>query len=105
LICSIILFFSPFLRPFLAGHEKGEWGLLASAKGCLFAGEPRKLRSIVLFLGGTTNPEGVRQRTDKAEARRAVSAQAAFPSRRARVKAVPERKRGYLGGWKALVER
>ena len=33
--------YSDFLRPFLAGHEKGEWGLLASAKGCLFVGEPR----------------------------------------------------------------
>jgi hypothetical protein len=45
----------------------------------------------VLFLGGTANPEGVRYLTDKAEARRAASAQAAFPSRRAREKAVPEK--------------
>ena len=41
--------------------------------------------------GGTANPEGGRQQTDKAEARRAASAQAAFPSRRAREKAVPEK--------------
>jgi len=47
-----------------------------------------------LFLGGTANPKGVRQRTDKAEARRAASAQAAFPSRRAREKAVPEKEAG-----------
>jgi len=49
-----------------------------------------------LFLGGTANPEGGRQPTDKAEARRAASAQAAFPSRRAREKAVPERVIGKL---------
>jgi len=47
-----------------------------------------------LFLGGTANPEGVRQLTDKAEARRAASAQAAFPSRRAREKPVPEKEIG-----------
>jgi hypothetical protein len=46
------------------------------------------------FLGGTTNPEGVRQLTDKAEGRRAASAQASFPSRRAREKAVPEKDNG-----------
>jgi hypothetical protein len=46
---------------------------------------------LFLFLGGTSNPEGGRQRTDKAEARRAASAQAAFPSRRAREKTVPEK--------------
>ena len=38
-----------------------------------------------------TASEGVRQRTDKAEARRAASAQASFPSRRAREKTVPEK--------------
>jgi len=47
-----------------------------------------------LFLGGTANPKGVRQRTDKAEGRRAASAQAAFPSRRARAKSVPEKEDG-----------
>jgi hypothetical protein len=46
------------------------------------------------FLGGTANPEGGHQRTGKAEARRAASAQAAFPSRRAREKAVPEKEDG-----------
>ena len=45
----------------------------------------------LLFLGGTANPEGGRQRMDKAEARRAASAQASFPSRRAREKTVPEK--------------
>jgi hypothetical protein len=49
------------------------------------------LATALSFLGGTTNPEGVRQRTDKAEARRAASAQASFPPRRARQKAVPEK--------------
>jgi hypothetical protein len=47
--------------------------------------------AFVLFLGGTANPEGVRQLTDKAEARRAASAQVSFPSRRAREKTVPEK--------------
>jgi hypothetical protein len=45
-------------------------------------------------IGGTTNPEGVRQLTDKAEARRAASAQASFPSRRAREKTVLEKENG-----------
>jgi hypothetical protein len=45
------LLFSPFLRPFHAGHEKGEWGLLASAKGCLFAGEPRNFAFRFVSLG------------------------------------------------------
>jgi len=92
LICSIICFFS-FSAPVSRGARKGEWGLLASAKGCLFAGEPRT-SLFDLFLGGTANPEGVRQRTDKAEARRAASAQAVFPSRRAREKAVAEKDNG-----------
>ena len=39
-----------------------------------------------LFLGGTANPEGGRQQTDKAEARRAASAQGHSPARRAREK-------------------
>jgi hypothetical protein len=43
------------------------------------------------FLGGTANPEGVRQGTHKAEARRAASAQAAFPYGRASEKKVPEK--------------
>jgi hypothetical protein len=44
-----------------------------------------------LFLWGTANPKGVRQLTDKAEARRTSSAQAAFPSRRARENTVSEK--------------
>jgi hypothetical protein len=30
--------FFPYLRPFLAGREKGEQGLLASAKTCFLRG-------------------------------------------------------------------
>jgi hypothetical protein len=45
-------------------------------------------------LGGTANRGGGRQRTDKAEARRAASAKAAFPSRRAREESVPEKVTG-----------
>jgi hypothetical protein len=45
--------------------------------------EEKKLRFIVLFLGGGRKPEGSCQ-SGKAEARRAASAQAAFPTRRAR---------------------
>jgi hypothetical protein len=44
-----------------------------------------------LFLRGTANPARVRQLTDKAEARRAASAQASFPARRACEKTVPEK--------------
>jgi hypothetical protein len=43
-----------------------------------------------------TPSEGGRQQTDKAEARRAASAQAAFPSRPARAKAVPEKDKGMM---------
>jgi len=78
------LFFSPFLRPFLAG-QKGRVGPARQAKGCFLWGS-QETSLLVLFLGGTANPEGVRQLTDKAEARRAASAQASFPSRRAREK-------------------
>ena len=67
-------------------------GLLASAKGCLFAGEPRNF-ALRYVSWGNRKPGGCR-RGDKAEARRAASAQAAFPSRRAREKAVPEKGRG-----------
>ena len=52
------------------------------------------LVTALLFLGGTANPKGVREQTDKAEARRAASAQAAFPSRRAREKSAPEKDKG-----------
>ena len=98
--------YSDFLPRFSRGIKEASDSLLASAKGCLFVGEPRhfgfafrsslvtchlSLVTALQFLGGTANPQGVRQRTDKAEARRAASAQAVFPSRRAREKAVPEK--------------
>ena len=63
------------------------------------AGSYRLLLSaycLLVYLGGTANPEGGRQRTDKAEARRAANAQASFPSRRAREKAVSERVTGIV---------
>jgi hypothetical protein len=41
------LFFLLLCARFLAGHEKGEWGLLASAKGCLCVGEPRNNEAVV----------------------------------------------------------
>jgi hypothetical protein len=40
------LFFLLFCARFSRG-TKGEWGLLASAKGCLFAGEPRNNEAVV----------------------------------------------------------
>ena len=51
----------------------------------------QSLVTALLFLGGTANPEDVRQLTDKAEARRAASAQTSFPSRPACEKAAPEK--------------
>ena len=65
-------------------------GPARQAKGCFLWGS-QETSQFDLFLGGTANPEGGRQQTDKAEARRAASAQAAFPSRRAREKPVPEK--------------
>jgi hypothetical protein len=51
------LFFLLFCARFLAGHEKGEWGLLASAKGCLFVGEPRNF-AVRFVSWGNRKPEG-----------------------------------------------
>jgi len=68
-------------------------GPARQAKGCFLRGCKETSR-FDLFLGGTANPEGFRQQTDKAEARRAASAQASFPSRRAREKTVPEKVTG-----------
>ena len=62
-----------------------------SGHGLLFVGEPRKLRFIALFLGGTANPEGGEA---EAEARSAASAQASFPARRAREKTALIRRMG-----------
>jgi hypothetical protein len=70
-------------------------GPARQAKGCFLRGSQETSLS-VLFLGGTANPEDGRHRTDKAEARRAASAQAAFPSRRAREKVVPEKEYGII---------
>jgi len=99
LIPSVTVF-SPFLSLSSRGTPS-EWGLLAKPRAAFSAQRLRfcpllvtrhlSLVTALLFLGGTANPEGGRQRTDKAEARRAASAQAAFPSRRAREKAVPEK--------------
>jgi hypothetical protein len=62
------------------------------------------LVTALLFVGGTANPKGVRQLTDKAEARSAASAQASFPSRGAREKAVPEKVIGVFV-WKVATLR
>jgi len=70
-------------------------GPARQAKGCFLWGS-QETSLVVQFLGGTANREGVRQLTDKAEARRAASAQASFPSRRAREKLVAEKENGYL---------
>ena len=71
-----------FCARLLAGHPKAS-GACSPGQGLLFAGEAKKLRFIVLFLGGTANPEGGEA---EAEARSAASAQASFPARRAREK-------------------
>jgi len=95
------MFFS-FSALLLAGHPKGEWGLLARPRGA-FCGGAKKLRSIVLFLGGTANPEGGEA---EAEARRAASAQAAFPARRAREKKALEKEdNGEIKPAKGIGER
>jgi hypothetical protein len=72
--------FSPFLDRFSRG-TRGEWGLLARSRAAAFCGAAKKVRFIVFFLGGTANPEGG---VAEAEARSAASAQACFPTRRAR---------------------
>jgi hypothetical protein len=89
------LFFSPFLRPFLAGHKRAS-GACSQVPRAAFLRGSQETSLFVMFLGGTANPEGVRQLTDKAEARRAASAQASFPSRRACEKTVPEKMRGKI---------
>jgi hypothetical protein len=100
------LFFS-FSAPVSRGARKGRVGPARQAKGCLFAGEPRNFvlwgftrhsPLSFLLLAGTANPEGVRQLTDKAEAGRAASAQASFPSHRAREKTMPEKVGDYSCG-------
>jgi len=88
------LFFLLFCTRFSRG-TKGRVGPARQAKGCFLRGSQETSR-LVLFLGGTTNPEGGRQVTDKAEARCAASAQASFPSRRAREKTVQEKERGTI---------
>ena len=70
-------------------------GPARQAKGCFLRGSQETSR-FDLFLGGTANPEGGCQQTDKAEARRAAGAQASFPSRRACEKTVPEKVPGKL---------
>jgi hypothetical protein len=84
------LFFSPFLRPFSRGAPKGEWGLLAGPRAA-FCGGAKKPRIWFCFLGGPQTGRVSVILTDKAEARCAASAQAAFPSRRPREKTVPEK--------------
>ena len=56
-LISSVTVFSPFLPLFSRG-TKSEWGLLARPRA-VFCGGAKKRRSIVLFLGGTANPEGV----------------------------------------------
>jgi hypothetical protein len=79
------LFFLLFCARFLAGHQRAS-GACSQVPRAAFLWGSQETSVFVLFLGGTANPKGVRQRTDKAEARRAASAQASFPSRRAREK-------------------
>jgi hypothetical protein len=83
IVISSVTSFLLFL-PASRGAPEGEWGLLARPRGA-FCGGAKKLRLIVLFLGGTANPEGG---SAEAEPRRAASAQVFFPARRAREKGV-----------------
>ena len=83
-------FFLLFCARFSRGTKRAS-GACSPVPRAAFLRGSQETSLFVLFLGGTANPEGGRQRTDKAEARRAASAQAAFPSRRAREKAVPEK--------------
>ena len=87
------LFFLLFCARFSRGTKRAS-GACSPVPRAAFLRGSQETSQFVLFLGGTANPEGGRQRTDKAEARRAASAQAAFPSRRAREKAVPEKEDG-----------
>ncbi len=87
------LFFLLFCARFSRGTKRAS-GACSQVPRAAFLWGSQETLLFDLFLGGTANPEGVRQRTDKAEARRAASAQAAFPSRRAREKSVPEKDNG-----------
>jgi hypothetical protein len=89
------LFFLLFCARFLRGTKRAS-GACSQVPRAAFLWGSQETSLFDLFLGGTTDPEGGRQRTDKAEARRAASAQAAFPSRRAREKAVPEKEDGNM---------
>jgi len=85
-----MLFLLLFCARFLAGHSRAS-GACSPGQGLLlFARGAKKLRFIVLFLGGTANPEGG---LAEAEARSAASAQASFPARRAREKAASEKEK------------
>jgi hypothetical protein len=88
LICSFICFFS-FSAPVFSRGTQGRVGPARQAKGCFLRGSQETSR-FGLFLGGTANPKGG---IAEAEARCAASAQASFPSRRARQKTVPEKGR------------
>ena len=80
-LISSVTVFSPFLPLFSRGTKR-RVGPARQAKGCLFAGEPRNF-ALRFVSWGDRKPGGCR-RSDKAEARRAASAQGLSPSRRAR---------------------
>ena len=75
--------FSPFL-PLFSRSTKSEWGPARQAKGCFLRGS-QEISLFDRFLGGDRKLGGCRG-GDKAEARRAASAQGQSPSRRAREK-------------------
>jgi hypothetical protein len=96
-ICLFDLLDHFFLLLFCARFSRGTKrasGACSQVPRAAFLRGSQETSIFVLFLGGTANPEGGRQQADKAEARRAASAQASFPSRRAREKAVPEKVTG-----------
>ena len=95
------LFLLLFCARFSRGTKRAS-GACSQAPRAAFLRGSQETSQFVLFLGGTTNPKGVRQRTDKAEARRAASAQASFPPRRAREKSVPEKVREAMA-WVATI--
>jgi len=98
------LFFLLFCARFSRGTKKAS-GACSQVPRAAFLRGSQETSLFVLFLGGTANPKGVREQTDKAEARRAASAQAAFPSRRAREKAVAEKENGGNCGQVAALQR
>ena len=84
--------FSPFLSRFSRALQ-GEWGLLARPRGAFCGGAKKQQLRVVssCFLVG---PQTRRVPLDgKAEPRRAASAQASFPSRRAREEKVARKGR------------